>query len=57
MLLEELEMLRESSETSNMPQVRERKKDIKRICKELGINLVDGLGDKIQSSSWLLNKK
>ena len=27
------------------------------ICKELGINLVDGLGDKIQSSSWLLNKK
>ena len=38
MLLEELEMLRESSETSNMPQVRERKKDIKRICKELGID-------------------
>ena len=27
------------------------------ICKILGINLVDGLGDKIQSSSWLLNKK
>ena len=27
------------------------------ICKELGINLIDGLGDKIQSSSWLLNKK
>ena len=25
------------------------------ICKELGINLVDGLGDKIQSSSWLIN--
>ena len=25
------------------------------ICKELGIELVDGLGDKIQSSSWLLN--
>ena len=24
------------------------------ICKELGINLVDGLGDKIQSSSWLV---
>lgn len=24
------------------------------ICKELGIELVDGLGDKIQSSSWLL---
>ena len=26
------------------------------ICKELGIKLIDGLGDKIQSSSWLLNK-
>ena len=26
------------------------------ICKELGVELVDGLGDKIQSSSWLLNK-
>jgi len=25
-------------------------------CKELGIELIDGLGDKIQSSSWLLNK-
>ena len=25
------------------------------IRKELGIELVDGLGDKIQSSSWLLN--
>jgi cytidyltransferase-like protein len=24
------------------------------ICKELGINLIEGLGDKIQSSSWLL---
>lgn len=23
------------------------------VCKELGIQLVDGLGDKIQSSSWL----
>jgi cytidyltransferase-like protein len=27
------------------------------ICKELGIRLIDGLGSKIQSSSWLLNKK
>ncbi|PQJ77750.1 adenylyltransferase/cytidyltransferase family protein [Polaribacter porphyrae] len=27
------------------------------ICKELGVKLVDGLGDKIQSSSWLLKKK
>ena len=27
------------------------------ICKELGIQLIDGLGDKIQSSSWLLGKK
>lgn len=26
------------------------------ICNELGIKLVDGLGDKIQSSSWLLKK-
>ena len=24
------------------------------VCKELGITLVDGLGEKIQSSSWLL---
>ena len=26
------------------------------ICNELGITLVDGLGGKIQSSSWLLKK-
>ena len=26
------------------------------ICYQLGISLVDGLGDKIQSSSWLLKK-
>jgi D-beta-D-heptose 7-phosphate kinase/D-beta-D-heptose 1-phosphate adenosyltransferase len=26
------------------------------ICDELGITLIDGLGDKIQSSNWLLNK-
>jgi cytidyltransferase-like protein len=26
------------------------------ICEELGIKLIDELGDKIQSSSWLLNK-
>jgi cytidyltransferase-like protein len=26
-------------------------------CKELNIQLIDGLGDKIQSSSWLLNKQ
>jgi hypothetical protein len=25
-------------------------------CDWLGIKLIDGLGDKIQSSSWLLNK-
>jgi len=25
------------------------------VCEELGIELIDGLGDKIQSSSWLLN--
>jgi D-beta-D-heptose 7-phosphate kinase/D-beta-D-heptose 1-phosphate adenosyltransferase len=27
------------------------------ICKELNIQLIDGLGDKIQSSSWLLKSK
>jgi cytidyltransferase-like protein len=27
------------------------------VCKELGIELIDGLGEKIQSSSWLLKKK
>ena len=26
----------------------------KGVCEKLGIELVDGLGDKIQSSSWLL---
>jgi cytidyltransferase-like protein len=26
------------------------------VCRELDIELIDGLGDKIQSSSWLLNK-
>ena len=26
------------------------------ICKELGVFLIDGLGEKIQSSSWLLEK-
>ena len=26
------------------------------ICQTLGIELIDGLGEKIQSSSWLLNK-
>ena len=27
------------------------------ICKKYGILLVDNLGDKIQSSSWILKKK
>jgi cytidyltransferase-like protein len=27
------------------------------ICKQLDIKLIDGLGDKIQSSSWLLKSK
>lgn len=27
------------------------------ICEELGIELIEGLGKKIQSSSWLLDKK
>jgi cytidyltransferase-like protein len=26
------------------------------VCNKLGIELIDGLGDKIQSSSWLLKK-
>jgi len=26
------------------------------VCEELGIELIDNLGDKIQSSSWLLKK-
>jgi len=26
------------------------------VCKEKGIGLIDGLGEKIQSSSWLLKK-
>ena len=26
------------------------------VCNELGIILVDGVGEKVQSSSWLLNK-
>ena len=28
-----------------------------KMCESLGIKLVDGLGTKIQSSSWLLNKQ
>ena len=28
----------------------------KPICEQLEVKLIDGLGDKIQSSSWLLNK-
>lgn len=27
------------------------------ICSKLGIDLIDGLGDKIQSSSWLLKQR
>jgi len=27
------------------------------VCEETGITLMDGLGDKIQSSSWLLKKR
>ena len=26
------------------------------VCKELGVALIDGLGDKIQSSSWILKE-
>ena len=27
------------------------------VCKELGVELIGGLGDKIQSSSWLLKSE
>ena len=27
------------------------------VCQQLGVTLIDGLGDKIQSSSWLLKKR
>ena len=27
------------------------------VCQKLGVALIDGLGDKIQSSSWLLKKR
>ena len=27
------------------------------VCERLGITLIDGLGEKIQSSSWLLEKE
>ena len=27
------------------------------VCQKLGVTLIDGLGDKIQSSSWLLKKR
>ena len=29
----------------------------KTVCEKLGIKMIDGLGDKIQSSSWLLSSK
>ena len=29
----------------------------RQICEKMGIALIDGLGDKIQSSSWLLREK
>ena len=28
----------------------------KPVCEQMNVALIDGLGDKIQSSSWLLNK-
>lgn len=28
----------------------------KEICEQFGVELIDGLGDKIQSSSWLLDE-
>jgi D-beta-D-heptose 7-phosphate kinase/D-beta-D-heptose 1-phosphate adenosyltransferase len=29
----------------------------KDMCNQFNIELIDGLGDKVQSSSWLLNQK
>jgi cytidyltransferase-like protein len=29
----------------------------RKLCEQFGIELIDGLGEKIQSSSWLLGKK
>ena len=29
----------------------------KSLCEQLGISLIDGLGDKVQSSSWILKNK
>lgn len=29
----------------------------RKICEQFGIELIDGLGEKIQSSSWLLGQK
>lgn len=29
----------------------------RKICEQFGIELIDGLGDKIQSSSWLIGQK
>ena len=29
----------------------------RKVCEELGIELIDGLGDKVQSSSWLLEEE
>ena len=26
------------------------------VCEEMNVTLIDGLGDKMQSSSWLLKK-
>lgn len=37
-----------SINTGNIPE--------KRVCDELNIQIVDGLGDKIQSSRWLLRE-
>ena len=34
-----------------------KKISVNEICKKLKIKLIDGLGDKVQSSSWLIKKK
>lgn len=50
-----LKMLRPDAFTNGGDQTNESIPEAK-ICKECGIELLDGLGDKVQSSSWLLQR-
>ena len=40
-----------------MVEIKTTRFHLKKFCNKLGIDLVDGLGNKIQSSSWLINNK